>query len=118
MFAARGLGTTALEGLEVEVFSPKDMRVVFMKTLFLVEAASANRASELAAISGDSFFVLYSLRKMRCLTTECVQGTSLSFESIDYVHSGDSLPLGMLGICDGITNDVLQENLRIPRVSS
>ena len=58
-----------------------------------------------------SVFVKYPLRKMRCLTTESVQGTSLSFESIDYIHGGDSLPLGMLGICDGITDNVLQENL-------
>ena len=58
-----------------------------------------------------SVFVKYPLRKMRCLTTESVQGTSLSFESIDYIHSGDSLPLGVLGICDGITDNVLQENL-------
>ena len=58
-----------------------------------------------------SVFVKYPLRKMRCLTTESVQGTSLSFEGIDYIHGGDSLPLGMLGICDGITDNVLQENL-------
>ena len=47
----------------------------------------------------------------RCLTTESVQGASLSLEGVDYIHSGDSLPLGMLGIGDSITDNVLQENL-------
>ena len=58
-----------------------------------------------------SVFVKYPLRKMRCLTTESVQGTSLSFEGIDYIHGGDSLPLGVLGVGDGITDDVLKEDL-------
>ena len=59
-----------------------------------------------------SVFVRYVLRKMRgCLTTESVQGTSLSLQSVDDIHSGDSLPLGMLGVSDSITDNVLQENL-------
>ena len=47
----------------------------------------------------------------RCLTSESVQGTSLPLEGIDDIHSGDSLPLGVFGVGDGITDDVLKEDL-------
>ena len=45
------------------------------------------------------------------LSTESVEGTSLPLEGIDDIHSGDSLPLGMFGVGDGITDDVLKEDL-------
>ena len=45
------------------------------------------------------------------LTSESVQGTSLSLESVDNIHGGDSLPLGMFGVGDSIPDDVLEENL-------
>ena len=45
------------------------------------------------------------------LTSESVEGTSLTLEGIDDIHGGDSLPLGMLGVGDGITDDVLKEDL-------
>ena len=46
------------------------------------------------------------------LTAESVQGTSLAFQSVDDVHGGDGLSLGVLGVGDGITDDVLKENLQ------
>ena len=45
------------------------------------------------------------------LTSESVQGTALPLEGVDNVHGSDGLPLGMLGIGDGVTDDVLQEYL-------
>ena len=45
------------------------------------------------------------------LTSESVQGTSLPLEGIDNVHGGDGLPLGVFGVGDGISDDVLEENL-------
>ena len=45
------------------------------------------------------------------LTSESVQGTSLSFQGIDDVHGGDGLSLGVLGVGDCITDHVFQENL-------
>ena len=45
------------------------------------------------------------------LTTETVQSTSLSLQSIDNVHGSDGFPLGMLGVGDSITDDIFQENL-------
>ena len=47
-----------------------------------------------------------------CLTAESVQGTALTFQGIDDVHGCDGLPLGVLGVCDGITDDVLKEYLQ------
>eukprot|EP00116_Pleurobrachia_bachei_P006710 sb/3466972/ len=46
------------------------------------------------------------------LTSESVEGSSLSLQGVDHIHSGDSLPLGMLAVCHSIPNDVLQENLQ------
>ena len=46
------------------------------------------------------------------LTSESVEGTSLTLEGIDDIHGGDSLPLGMLSVGDSITDNVLQEDLQ------
>ena len=35
----------------------------------------------------------------------------MTLEGIDNVHGGDSLPLGVFGVGDGITDDVLKEDL-------
>lgn len=43
----------------------------------------------------------------KCLTAETVQGASLALQSVDDVHGGDGLPLGVLGVSDGVTDDVL-----------
>ena len=45
------------------------------------------------------------------LTSESVQGASLPLQSVDDIHGGDGLPLGVLGVGDGIPDDVLEENL-------
>jgi hypothetical protein len=45
------------------------------------------------------------------LTSESVEGSALALESIDHIHGGDGLPLGVLGVGDGITDDVLKEDL-------
>ncbi len=47
-----------------------------------------------------------------CLTTESVEGTSLTFEGVDDVHGGHGLPLGMLSVGDSITDDILKEHLQ------
>ena len=48
----------------------------------------------------------------RHLTSESVQGTSLPLQSIDNVHGGDGLPLGVFSVGDGIPDDVLKEHLQ------
>ena len=44
--------------------------------------------------------------------SEAIESTSLPLESVDHIHGGDGLPLGVLGVGDGITDDVLQKYLQ------
>ena len=43
--------------------------------------------------------------------SEAVESSPLPLESVDDVHGSDSLPLGVLGVGDGVSDDVLQEHL-------
>lgn len=45
------------------------------------------------------------------LTSESVQGTSLALKSVNDVHGGHGLALGVLSISDGIADHVLKEYL-------
>ena len=45
------------------------------------------------------------------LTAESVESAALTLQSVDDVHGGDGLSLGMLGVGDGITDDILEEDL-------
>lgn len=55
--------------------------------------------------------VIHSLENVS-LTAESVQGPALSLQSVDNIHGGDCLPLGVLGVSDGITDDVLKEHFQ------
>ena len=57
------------------------------------------------------FGLYFWFYKRADLTSESVEGTSLPLEGIDDIHGGDSLPLGVFGVGDGITDDVLKEDL-------
>ena len=46
-----------------------------------------------------------------CLTAEAVEGAALPLEGIDNIHGGDSLPLGVFSVGDGIPDDILKEDL-------
>ena len=46
------------------------------------------------------------------LTAESVKGPALSLQGVDNVHGSDGLPLGVLGVGHGITDDVLEEHLQ------
>jgi hypothetical protein len=50
--------------------------------------------------------------KEKRLTTETVQGAALTLESVDNVEGGDGLALGVLSVCDGVTDDTLKEGLQ------
>ena len=45
------------------------------------------------------------------LTTESVKGLALPLKGVDNIHGSDGLPAGVLGVGDGVTDDVLKENL-------
>jgi hypothetical protein len=56
--------------------------------------------------------LLFSVsRDCCCLTSKSIKGAALPLESIDNVHSSDSLPLGMFSVGDSISDDILKENL-------
>ena len=50
--------------------------------------------------------------RSRNLTTKSVQSTALALQSIDNVHGGDGLSLGVLSVGDCISDDILQEHLQ------
>ena len=45
------------------------------------------------------------------LSTEAVQGASLALQGVDNIEGGHGLAAGVLGVGDGITDDVLEEHL-------
>lgn len=45
------------------------------------------------------------------LASKTVQSAALALQGVHDVHRGDSLPLGVFRVRDGITDDVLEENL-------
>ena len=47
-----------------------------------------------------------------CLAAEAVQSAALALESVHHVHGGDGLALGVLGVGDCISDDVLEEDLQ------
>merc|ERR1719291_799253 len=42
-------------------------------------------------------------------SSETVKGSALSLKSIDDIEGGDGLSLGVLGVADGISDNVLEE---------
>ena len=46
------------------------------------------------------------------LTSESVKSLSLSLESIDDIHGGDSLSASVLGVGHSVSDDVLKEHLQ------
>lgn len=53
----------------------------------------------------------FVVRKTK-LSSETVQSTSLPLQSVDDVHSSDSLSLGVLGVGYSVTDDILKEDLQ------
>jgi len=47
------------------------------------------------------------------LATEVVDSVSLTLQSVDDVRGGDGLALGMLGVGDGVADDVLTASLLV-----
>ena len=45
------------------------------------------------------------------LSAEAVKGAALALEGVDDIHGSDGLPAGVLGVGDGVTDDVLEEDL-------
>ena len=48
---------------------------------------------------------------MKRLSAEAVEGAALALEGVHDVEGRDGLALGVLGVGDGVTDDVLEEDL-------
>ena len=55
--------------------------------------------------------VEYVLEQITCLTAEAVQRATLAFQRVDNVHGRHCLALGVLGVGNGIADDILEEDL-------
>merc|ERR1719320_2361955 len=44
--------------------------------------------------------------------SEAIESTSLPLESVDHIHGGDGLPLGVLSVGDRVPDHILQEDLQ------
>ena len=55
--------------------------------------------------------VVKMMQERMRLTTETIQSTALSFQSIDDIERRDSLALGMLSVCDCVPDNALKECL-------
>ena len=51
------------------------------------------------------------VQRVGCLTTEAVQRAALALEGVHDVEGRDRLAAGVLGVGDGVTDDVLKEDL-------
>jgi hypothetical protein len=47
----------------------------------------------------------------RRLSTETVEGSALSLQGVDDIEGSNSLPLGVFGVGDRVSDDVLEEDL-------
>merc|ERR1719239_1579737 len=45
------------------------------------------------------------------LSSEAVEGPSLPLQGVHHIHGSHSLPFGVFGVGDGVTDDILQEDL-------
>ena len=52
------------------------------------------------------------------LTSESVESTTLSLQSIDNIHGSDSLPLDVLRVGDSVADNILQKHLHVNRETS
>jgi hypothetical protein len=52
------------------------------------------------------------LQWRHCLTAETIQGPALALQSIDHIECCDGLAASVLGVSDGIADDVLQKHLQ------
>ena len=51
------------------------------------------------------------MKPLAGLASEAIQRAPLSLQGIHHVHRSDGFPLGVLAVCDRISDDVLQEDL-------
>ena len=79
-----------------------------MKLFGWLKKKSKN-VKKLFLISSETFYSTIKLKSNIRSSSETVKGSALSLKSIDDIESGDGLSLGVLGVADGISDNVLEE---------
>ena len=83
------------------------------KKIQIIDGLNSKKYLIMKTIGGPEKGPLFCcIRWANILTSESVESTSLSLESVDDIHGSDGLPLGVLGVGDGISDNVLQEHLQ------
>ena len=60
---------------------------------------------------GAGYFTAPDLdRWLGLLAAGAVDGAAMELEVVDHIHGGANLPLGVLGVGDGVVDHVLQED--------
>jgi hypothetical protein len=70
----------------------------------------SQNASQARKIYKTKPFHLHLLEIQR-LSTETVEGSALSLQGVNDIERGDSLSLGVLGVGDRVSDNVLEEDL-------
>lgn len=103
------------------------MMTIFMYLSLANSLVALKRA--VCLLTSDCYFLLSSHRRVKYdddddeydggvtsalarLASETVQGATLTLQGVHDVHGGDGLPLGVLGVGDGVPDDVLEEHLQ------
>ena len=55
------------------------------------------------------FLILFEMG-WKFLTSEAVQGATLSLQSVDHIEGSHSLPARVLSVCHSVSDDVLEEH--------
>ena len=56
-------------------------------------------------------YIHNQVRSRACLSTKAIQSLALALDGVDDVHGSHGLATSVLGVGDGITNDILEEDL-------
>ena len=98
------------------------LHIIFTRFFFRSENSTSVYYSRVRSAFFEIFFKLFSGPKKdrfrsiigkigMSLTAESVESTALPLQSIDDIHSGDGLPLGVFSVGDSVTDHVFQEDL-------
>ncbi|KAK4772128.1 hypothetical protein SAY86_013903 [Trapa natans] len=108
--------------LTIENHNTKIAQNTLLKTNFSLEYASGSFLIACLLIISYNKFDFRMAQSIQitgrinppCLATKAVQSPALPLQGVDNVHCRDSFPASVLGVGNGVANDILQEDLEYP----
>ena len=97
------VSTVQLDGFKGKIYTPHR----FISNNRIYTKVTLDRNTE--AIYNKLFLFGDPVPRLASKPVECA---ALPLEGVHHVHGSDSLPLGVLGVGHGVTDDVLQEYLQ------